>query len=185
MANPIETLREHPAVTFVAVVVLAVAAWLVHSAVVVTEKDLVKQTIGGVAESVAAQDATAVLTHFSSAYDDGSLTHESMSHLLPGVLALVKINHGSWRFVDPPEIDAEHRRASIRILVRSGVSIEAVGRAFPVTSIWAIDLERPGEAWRVTSADPVEINMGGRDFTRESGLRALMLRAISESRSGP
>jgi hypothetical protein len=108
-----------------------------------------------------------------------------MSQMLPTLLALVEINPGSWRFVDPPDIDAEHRRASIRILVQSSVKMEALGQTFPVTSVWEIELERPGEGWRVTSADPVEVNAGARDFSRESGLRSLMQRGIREFRSDP
>ena len=181
MASLIEKLRAHPGVMFVVVAAIAVAAWFIHGMTTVTEKERIEQTIDGVATAIEAQDVAGVMGHFSPAYGDkGGLTHDNMKTMLPDVFNGVKIRSGSWSFLEPPKINAKRRLASIRIHVQSVVVIEVVGRPFPVTSVWEIELERPGKGWKVTSANPVEVNVGRRDAGKPSSLRGLMRRAISE-----
>jgi len=181
MASPIEKLRADPVVAAGVVVAIAVAGWFVYGALTTSEKERIEQTINGVAAAIEAQDSVQVMDHFSQAYDDkGGLTHKQLGELLPVLFKYMKIKPGSWRFMEPPDINVENRLASVRIYVQSGVTVLADGRPFPVTSEWVIKLARPGDRWKVTSAHPEEVMILGKRVGGASGLLGLILRGIRE-----
>ena len=150
-------IRAHPALSLLAVVLVAGAAFVATSAMGPGPRGQVAGVAGAIARALRDGDATAVMTHVSPYFSCDGIDRDSLGEQLARALRDRPLARVS---VSVREVQIAHGRAGAKVLASSRDS--ASGPTGVRRSEWFVILERIDDRWLVREIEPIRI--GGHSY---------------------